>query len=76
MDHQPNHLRQKEEHQTRLSQSALAGSTSEFPSAEDAIRADRNQTEPPPSLEQRVAQAVNQTPPPRRSWWARLFGNK
>lgn len=76
MEHQPNHLRQKEEQQTSLSQSARASSTSEFLSAEDAIRADRNQTQPPPSLEQRVAQAVNQTPPPRRSWWSRLFGEK
>ncbi len=76
MDHQPKQLRQKEEHQADLSRSTQVSTPTEFQSAEEAIRADRNQTELPASLEIRVAQAVNQNPAPPQSWWTRLFRRK
>jgi hypothetical protein len=47
----------------------------DFTEAEEAIRADREQTQPPESLDARLAQSIAAEPaPPPKPWWKRLFG--
>lgn len=46
----------------------------EFGSAEELIRYDAAQTQPSDTLAQRVKEAVDREPMPKRSWWDRLLG--
>ncbi|MBX3744700.1 MAG: hypothetical protein KF833_05275 [Verrucomicrobiae bacterium] len=47
-----------------------------FPTAEDALRADRSVTPPPPELARRLAASLTAEPPPKpASWWRRLLGH-
>lgn len=57
---------------TQAARQIQAGS--EFASAEELLRADRAQTQPPPQIETRLQQSLAQEPPPRRPWWKRWLG--
>lgn len=45
----------------------------EFAAAEDAIRADRDQTAVPPEIAERLNESIRQEPKPERTWWNKLF---
>jgi hypothetical protein len=45
----------------------------QFDSAEQLLRYDATQTPVPPEIARRLNQSVAESPPPRRSWWRRLF---
>ena len=46
----------------------------EFQNVEDLLRHDALHTPVPPSIERRLQESLGDTPPPRPSWWRRLFG--
>jgi len=48
-------------------------STREFASLEEVLRYDAGQTAVPPGIAERLAQSVQNVPPPERSWWRRVF---
>ena len=54
------------------SQTAPAGTA--FESVDELLRHDAAQTALPPQLETRLAQSIENTPPPARSWWQRWLG--
>lgn len=45
----------------------------EFASPEDAVRQDREATEVPARLAERIENSVRQAPAPAAPWWRRLF---
>ncbi|MGA2747948.1 MAG: hypothetical protein ABSG59_04150 [Verrucomicrobiota bacterium] len=45
----------------------------EFASVEELLRHDAAQTAVPPEIAQRLRQSLEESPPPRRSWWRKLF---
>ncbi len=45
-----------------------------FESVDELLRQDAAQTALPPRLEARLAQSIENTPPPARSWWQRWLG--
>ena len=45
-----------------------------FDSVEELLRYDAAQTPVPPEIAQRLRQSLEQSPPPRRSWWRKLLG--
>lgn len=68
-------LQQNQSQQTGQVQSQAAGQRRTFEGAEEAIRADREQTAPPDSLGKRLAESISSEPaPPPKPWWKRLFG--
>jgi len=48
----------------------------EFASAEELLRFDARQTEVPAQVAERLKQSTGHLPPPRRSWWKNLFGQR
>jgi len=46
----------------------------EFASVEDLLRYDASQTTPPARIAERLQDSLKAEPPPKRSWWQRLFG--
>lgn len=46
----------------------------EFASVEDLVRYDAGQTTLPPAIAERLQRSLKSEPPPKRSWWQRLFG--
>ena len=48
-------------------------SAREFASVEEVLRHDASQTVVPPGVAERLAQSVQNVPPPERSWWQRVF---
>jgi hypothetical protein len=46
----------------------------EFNSAEELLRHDAAQTSVPEEVGARLRESIAREPPPRRSWWQRLFG--
>ena len=48
-------------------------SAREFASVEEVLRHDASQTAVPPGIAERLAQSVQNVPPPERSWWQRVF---
>lgn len=68
-------LQQNQSQQSVQSQAQAGSQRRQFDAAEEAIRADREQTRPPESLGERLAQSIaNEPPPAPRPWWKRLFG--
>ncbi|KAB2674982.1 MAG: hypothetical protein DVB31_01315 [Verrucomicrobia bacterium] len=68
-------LQHKQVEQTGQTQQTAGTQRREFAEAEEVIRADREQTQPPESLGARLAQSIAGEPaPPSRPWWKRLFG--
>jgi hypothetical protein len=45
----------------------------QFDNAEQLLRHDAAQTPVPPEIARRLNQSLAESPPPRRSWWRRLF---
>lgn len=76
MNHDPSKLRQQQD----LSEETAANLQSqtqphEFSSVEDMIRFDSGQTPAPEELAERLKESISAEPPPRRSWWRRLFSS-
>lgn len=66
---------EKVENIQEVSQQQTAESTArEFSTVEEMLRHDAAQTPVPPAIGRRLEQSVAELPPPRRSWWRRLFG--
>lgn len=67
-------LRHQHEHSqsTDLTQ-AQHQTVREFSSAEELIRYDAQQTEPPPAIADRLNESIRNEPKPPQSWWRRLF---
>lgn len=70
-------LQQQQSAQSSHSQQSESRQVGSFENAEDALRADRNQTPVPNSLGDRIAESLANEPKPAapKSWWQRLFGN-
>ncbi len=68
-------LQQNQTSQTGQVQQQTGAQRREFSEAEEVIRADREQTAPPGSLGERLAESIASEPaPPAKPWWKRLFG--
>ncbi len=67
-------LRQHQEQVTELQAQQDHRGAREFGSAEEMIRFDAHQTPPPESLAERLKESIAREPPPRKTWWQRLFG--
>jgi hypothetical protein len=69
-------LRQQQEQVTELQARQDHQGAREFSSAEEMIRFDALQTPPPESLAERLKESITREPPPRKTWWQRLFGRR
>lgn len=66
---------QRQEEQTAEQQTANQNQNlREFASVEDLLRHDISQTTPPPAIAERLQASLKAEPPPKSSWWRRLFG--
>jgi transposase len=77
MDPNPSKLQHREQQESATQSQASQQhqqQAREFESVEELLRYDAAQTEPPPTLESRVADSVAREPAQSRSWWKRLFG--
>lgn len=72
-------LQQQQSAQSNSLQQSSLQKQGSFENAEEVIRADREQTQPPDSLGERLAESIAREPQPptvpNRSWWQRLFGS-
>lgn len=70
-------LQQEQSAQASHSQQSETRQVGSFENAEDALRADRNQTTVPNTLGDRIAESLASEPRPAapKSWWQRLFGS-
>jgi len=70
-------LQQQQSSQASHSQQSETRQVGSFENAEEALRADRNQTTVPNSLGDRIAESLANEPQPAapKSWWQRLFGS-
>lgn len=78
MNSDPSKLRQQHQQAEQAVGAHLqadAQKTHEFNSVEEMIRFDADQNPPPEELAERVKESISREPPPRRSWWRRLFGS-
>jgi hypothetical protein len=78
MDNKPSKSRlqhQQQQEQTAEQQTTNQSQTrQEFASVEDLLRYDASQTTPPPAIADRLQATLKAEPPPKRSWWQRVFG--
>ena len=78
MDTKPSNSRlrhQPQQEQTAEQQTTHQEQTHrEFASVEDMLRCDASQTTPPPEIVERLKASLKADPPPKRTWWRRLFG--
>jgi hypothetical protein len=66
---------QEQEQLAAAQQQAQSSSPQEFASVEDMIRHDTLNTPVPPTIAHRLAESIDQLPPPpARGWWRRFFG--
>ena len=66
---------QKQEQTSEQQVTNRVQAAQEFDSVEDLLRFDASQTNPPASIAERLQDSLSaETPPPKRSWWQRLFG--
>jgi hypothetical protein len=68
--HSKSEAQQQQHAAEQVSQQPLAR---EFAAAEELLRFDAAQTTVPPAIAQRLAKSSAEIPPPRQSWWKRLF---
>jgi hypothetical protein len=74
MDPDSSKLQSREQQASALhSQSAREQQARDFASVEELLRYDAAQQETPKSIETRLASSIEREPPPRRSWWRRIF---
>lgn len=61
--------------QEQLAQTKSQQTTArEFPTVEEALRHDADETVVPPAIAKRLDKSIQNMPPPERSWWQRVFG--
>ena len=66
---------QEQEQLAAAQQQTQSSSPQEFASVEEMIRHDALHTPVPPTIAHRLAESINQLPPPpARGWWRRFFG--
>jgi hypothetical protein len=66
---------QEQEQLAAAQQQTQSSSPQEFGSVEEMIRHDALHTPVPPTIAHRLAESINQLPPPpARGWWRRFFG--
>lgn len=77
MSEQPSRLRQEQRAREEQVDVQLGQRCEpvEFASAEEMIRADRDQTPVPETLGLRVSESVAAEPPVAVAWWRRLLGS-
>jgi hypothetical protein len=70
-------LRQKQDQAEQLAGTQQqATQAREFNTAEDMMRFDTTRTPVPERIAERLKQSIAAEPPPRLSWWRRLFAKK
>lgn len=69
------HLHSTQSEELSAQHAELRSQAREFASVEEMIRADREQTEVPGHLAERVNASLNDMKPPRQPWWRRFFGH-
>jgi hypothetical protein len=76
MDTNPSKSRLKHQQQQEQTseQQITSQAGNEFASVEDLLRYDAKQTTLPPAIAERLQSSLKTEPPPKRSWWQRLFG--
>lgn len=72
LQHQP------QQQTTEQHDASLRQTQREFASVEELLRHDARQTEPPPSVAERLKSSLADVPKPHAKvpWWRRLFGGK
>ena len=76
MENKPSDSRLQHREQTSEQQMTTQGQTHrEFGSVEELLRYDASQTPPPAAIAERLQASLEAEPPPKRSWWQRLFGS-
>jgi hypothetical protein len=74
----PSPLRQQQQQQqtaeSELQAQHHSQARQEFHSVEEMIRFDLEQNPAPEKIAERLQESIAQEPPPRKSWWERLFG--
>jgi hypothetical protein len=73
MKHQER-LNSEQQQQHAAEQQTQQSGAREFANAEELLRYDAEQTPVPPAIAQRLQKSTGELPPPKRSWWKRLFG--
>ena len=67
-------LQQNQAQQTGQTQQHGEKQRRDFDGPEDVLRADRDRTQPPELLANRLADSIAGEPAPPKPWWKRLFG--
>jgi hypothetical protein len=74
MDPDSSKLKSREQQSSTLhTQSPHKQQGKDFATVEDLLRYDAARQEPSKSLETRLATSIEREPPPRLSWWRRIF---
>jgi hypothetical protein len=75
MDQKPFQLKQDQRSELEAQQHTQPSPPGKvFETVEELLRHDANQTHPPDQLRERLAESIQDAPPPARSWWRRLLG--
>jgi hypothetical protein len=67
---------EQQQEQTAETQTAKTTAPKQFENVEQLLRYDAAQTAIPPEIANRLNRSVEESPPPRRSWWRRIFGGE
>ncbi len=73
MKHQTK-LTEEQSRQVATEQQTQSSGAREFASAEELLRYDAAHTTVPPEIARRLQKSTGDLPPPKPSWWRKLFG--
>ncbi|HEX4122671.1 MAG TPA: hypothetical protein VH619_18815 [Verrucomicrobiae bacterium] len=63
-----------QQHEQTAEAQTVKTTPQQFENVEQLLRYDAAQTPVPPEIASRLNRSVEQSPPPRRPWWRRIFG--